>query len=364
MVGGVQGSALMATAAGLGIDGLTASSQALQIGLGKITENTDIVGTGDGTTASTLTVQTQSWNSTATSTDGTAGNPAQKWVFVFDDGSSIGSTQDNINGVINTSGVTAGTGTTIAGQDLGTAAGGTEQVTFINDDSATATGGIALAKNLDGSTTTNGSITDLGNGNTVYTFVDAADANGNATQQTNIVRVNIKNLTTAAAGSGGVSDNQADIITAFSKLAAVMQQVGFSATIDTSNNLLIAGNDVDTRDHDASGTAAIANFGADNAGTEKQVTDARGAIANIDAAINSLGTISSTLGAATNHITGMQTFTTTLSQALTAGVGALTDADLATESAKLQSLQTKQQLGIQSLSIANQQPQALLKLFG
>jgi flagellin len=41
----------------------------------------------------------------------------------------------------------------------------------------------------------------------------------------------------------------------------------------------------------------------------------------------------------------------------------LVDADLATESARLQALQTKQQLGIQALSIANQAPTAVLALF-
>ena len=44
-------------------------------------------------------------------------------------------------------------------------------------------------------------------------------------------------------------------------------------------------------------------------------------------------------------------------------MGALTDADLAAESARLTSLQTKQQLATQSLSIANKQPQSLLTLF-
>ncbi|MBT3334076.1 MAG: flagellin, partial [Rhodospirillaceae bacterium] len=47
-----------------------------------------------------------------------------------------------------------------------------------------------------------------------------------------------------------------------------------------------------------------------------------------------------------------------------AGVGTLVDADLAEESAKLQSLQIKQQLGVQALSIANSGPQAILSLFG
>ncbi len=59
----------------------------------------------------------------------------------------------------------------------------------------------------------------------------------------------------------------------------------------------------------------------------------------------------------------MQTFTSDLSDSLTSGVGALTDADLSAESAKLTSLQTKQQLAIQSLSIANSQSQSILSLF-
>ena len=45
------------------------------------------------------------------------------------------------------------------------------------------------------------------------------------------------------------------------------------------------------------------------------------------------------------------------------GVGNLVDADLAAESASLQALQIKQQLGVQALSIANQNPQSILSLF-
>ncbi len=49
--------------------------------------------------------------------------------------------------------------------------------------------------------------------------------------------------------------------------------------------------------------------------------------------------------------------------ALETGVGKLVDADLAKESARLQALQVQQQLGAQSLSIANQAPQIILSLF-
>ncbi len=66
-------------------------------------------------------------------------------------------------------------------------------------------------------------------------------------------------------------------------------------------------------------------------------------------------------GAAKFSIQG--TFTQKLSDTLTAGIGNLVDANMAQESASLQSLQVKQQLGIQALSIANQAPQSILSLF-
>jgi flagellin len=97
--------------------------------------------------------------------------------------------------------------------------------------------------------------------------------------------------------------------------------------------------------------------------TVTSLTTNQTAVTAVQSAVSTLNTISANLGAATQQITGIQNFTSSLSSALTAGVGALTDADLATESAKLTSLQTKQQLATQSLSIANQQPQSLLSLF-
>ena len=57
-------------------------------------------------------------------------------------------------------------------------------------------------------------------------------------------------------------------------------------------------------------------------------------------------------------------FTQKLADTLSAGLGNLVDANMADESASLQSLQVKQQLGVQALSIANQAPQTILSLFG
>ena len=69
------------------------------------------------------------------------------------------------------------------------------------------------------------------------------------------------------------------------------------------------------------------------------------------------------LGASSNRLDAQQEFTQVLIDTFEEGVGILVDANLAEESAKLQALQTKEQLGIQSLSIANQRPQSIISLF-
>ncbi|MFN3538359.1 MAG: flagellin, partial [Brevundimonas sp.] len=84
--------------------------------------------------------------------------------------------------------------------------------------------------------------------------------------------------------------------------------------------------------------------------------DVNDSIAAVSAALARMGTKSKALETHT-------TFVGKLQDALEAGVGNLVDADLAKESARLQALQTKQQLGVQALGIANQAPQMLLGLF-
>lgn len=71
----------------------------------------------------------------------------------------------------------------------------------------------------------------------------------------------------------------------------------------------------------------------------------------------------SVLGSASRKIDAQSTFVSKLSDSIEAGVGNIVDADLAKESAKLQALQVKQQLGVQALSIANQAPQTITSLF-
>ena len=86
------------------------------------------------------------------------------------------------------------------------------------------------------------------------------------------------------------------------------------------------------------------------------VATIQSSLTNVDAALAKLSS-----GAAKFSIQG--TFVQKLSDTLTTGIGNLVDANMAEESAQLQSLQVKQQLGVQALSIANQAPQTILALF-
>ena len=92
-------------------------------------------------------------------------------------------------------------------------------------------------------------------------------------------------------------------------------------------------------------------------------TLANSMIATVNVAITQVSSALSKLGTGSKSLTSHLTFVSKLQDTLDAGVGNLVDADLAKESAKLQALQTKQQLGVQALSIANQSSSPLLSLF-
>ena len=76
-----------------------------------------------------------------------------------------------------------------------------------------------------------------------------------------------------------------------------------------------------------------------------------------------MGSQLNTYGSAANYVDNQISYNNDKIDSLNGGLGSLIDADLAKESAKLQALQIRQQLGTQALSIANQAPQSLLSLF-
>jgi flagellin len=97
--------------------------------------------------------------------------------------------------------------------------------------------------------------------------------------------------------------------------------------------------------------------------TISTVTAAASAISFVNASLQNVDNALATLGTASNALDTHLNFVSNLQDTLTTGIGNLVNADLAKESATLQALQTKQQLGIQALSIANTSSSALLGLF-
>jgi flagellin len=110
-------------------------------------------------------------------------------------------------------------------------------------------------------------------------------------------------------------------------------------------------------------TLSLVGLGLTATSTFTTAAAAKTMIATITTALTTATNKLANLGTSSTGLDMHLTFTGKLQDSLDAGVGNLVDADLAKESAKLQSLQTKQQLGVQALSIANQTPQSILSLF-
>ena len=158
--------------------------------------------------------------------------------------------------------------------------------------------------------------------------------------------VNLRNqITTVVANAGFDGTNLINAGTAGFKALANAKG---SSTIDVAQqNLSLGGTIV---------TVAAAGVLDTAANAQTMITTVETSIKNVSTALAKLGTGSK---AFESHLT----FVGKLQDSLDAGVGNLVDADLAKESARLQSLQTKQQLGVQALSIANSSTSILLGLF-
>jgi flagellin len=141
-------------------------------------------------------------------------------------------------------------------------------------------------------------------------------------------------LSTAGAG-----------LTVVSSVNRVGNAPAETATIDVANLDFEA--DIDTAGMTAITDAATASDAFDD----------------IQAMLTVALTGAATIGAAASRVSDQSEFVGKLSDALTSGIGTLVDADMEAASAKLQALQTQQQLGVQALSIANQAPQTILSLF-
>jgi flagellin len=139
---------------------------------------------------------------------------------------------------------------------------------------------------------------------------------------------------------------------------------GSSPTITTGSSLNLSSTGTD---------AAVAAFNTLVTSLTTAISDTDPATqqTNLDAALKTVDAFNSVVegqaaqfGAVQQNITSQQTFVQSLASTMQSGISNMVDADMTKESAQLSALQTQQQLGTQALSIANQSPQMLLKLFG
>lgn len=140
------------------------------------------------------------------------------------------------------------------------------------------------------------------------------------------------------------------IKTGGSSLAALANAAGTS-------KITVAAQSLGLGSANLTGITSTSTIGSGTAST------AQAMIATVNTAIGKVSTALAKMGTGSKALDLHLSFIMKLQDTLDSGVGNLVDADLAKESAKLQSLQTKQQLGVQALSIANQSTSALLGLF-
>ena len=173
----------------------------------------------------------------------------------------------------------------------------------------------------------------------------------------------------ASLGTSARASLNEDFVNLRNQITTVVANASFDGT-----NLLVAGTAGFKALANAKGTSTI-NVGQQNmslsgsivtisaTGTVATVSAAAAMITTVENSIKNVSTALSKLGTGSKAFENHLTFVGKLQDSLDAGVGNLVDADLAKESARLQSLQTKHQLGVQALSIANSSTSILLGLF-
>ncbi|MFK7761927.1 MAG: flagellin [Roseobacter sp.] len=198
-------------------------------------------------------------------------------------------------------------------------------------------------------------------------FVPADFTSGTATTASDIVYVAKEGDTAADIGKGlaaafdiwalenNVSSDQLSVTATATGLAASSSLTDGTDTIQLAVDTVAASA---TESH--SGAGDLAALGVMDVSTSEGAT---AALAAIETLIQSSIDTAASLGSSGRRIETQADFVGKITDGLTSGIGALVDADMEAASAKLQALQTQQQLGVQALSIANQAPQTILSLF-
>ncbi len=174
----------------------------------------------------------------------------------------------------------------------------------------------------------------------------------------------------ASAAKSATTADRATLATQFDNLRTQIDQLATDAGYKGTN--LLAGNTLTVNfNEDGSSSTDVVGFDASSTGLGIAASanawagnaDIDAASANLDTALGTLRVNAKALGSSNGLITARQDFTSEMVNTLNTGADNLTVADPNQESANMLALQTRQQLGIATLSLTNQSQQAILRLF-
>lgn len=200
--------------------------------------------------------------------------------------------------------------------------------------------------------------------------VDAAIAGGNAISD---LLTQLKEKATAAKDVSLTTAQRAAYNADFTRLRDEIGHIVSNAEFNGANLIKASGSNAVAFANDTGSSlitvtaVSFALSGSTNtittSSTVDTVTNATAALTRINASITNINKQLAIYGSASKALQKHKDFLNSLSDTLEAGIGNLVDADLAKDSAKLSSLQVKQQLGAQALSIANSSASVLLRFF-
>lgn len=233
--------------------------------------------------------------------------------------------------------------------------------------------GAYAAKNVFGASTgvsTNGDTLGFQLNNTTGTgtiAIAAAGANAFAAGDSISVTIGGQTASYTVSAADAAAATPSDIVAVGLKNAVdALGITGLTVNYNSGTPGALAFANTGTRDLAVSGQFENAGSGGLSALSVIDVTTTSGASAalgNIETLIQTGINAAAEFGSAQSRLNIQNDFVKQLSDSLKAGIGSLVDADMEEASARLQALQVQQQLGIQSLSIANQAPQNILALF-
>lgn len=240
-----------------------------------------------------------------------------------------------------------------------------QKVASAKDDGAT----YAIAQNMRGNVAGYQAVSD-----SLSRAMSATDVAISAAQSISDLMITMKQKALSAADTSLDTASRAALNNDFTAMRDQIQTIVDNATFNGFNLLdgktsqikaLVSTDGSSTVNVSAQtmalGKGVLVNLAStDNISTQ---ANAKNMVSQVQKTLVAVNAALAKLSAGSKQYSIQLNFTSKLSDTLTTGIGHLVDADMAVESAKLTSLQTKQQLGVQALSIANSAPQSILSLF-